>query len=209
MSGKKKLTLSVVLISIVLAALDWIQWDIALFLNASYPAVIPGLAHNLLFAVKLVVAAVLVGIGVYCAAARKQILTLVIALAAVVAVFVLPFSDLNVKLNEVLFGRQRKEVAELFSDGELDSYRIGENKYSLPLKYRMSSHCAYIYANEKPEGAEILFYVHKGFRDTVIIYEADGKPDAGSFFGMKFANVRQLDENTFSAQENMQERFAS
>lgn len=151
---------------IVLFVLDYLKFDFAYGQYSSFILLMLYIAEGLILTLILI-------LGV-CTVFRKNggkrsVLLLAVSVLLISLFYVLPYTTVYTKADITLHEKTRNEVFTMFEYGKLDSCRINEDIYTLPIKYRLTSHNSRVRFNADKK--EILFYIRCGFFKTrAVIY---------------------------------------
>lgn len=151
---------------IVLFVLDYLKFDFAYGQYSSFILLMLYIVEGLILTLILI-------LGVCTVFGKKggkrSVLLSAIFVLMIFVVYVLPYTIVYTKANITLHEKTRKEVFTMVESGKLDSHRINEDIYTLPVKYRLTSHNSRVRFNADKK--EILFYIRCGFFKTrAVIY---------------------------------------
>lgn len=173
--------------------LDWSKWDIGektslLFVNFTQ-----------LFVVILLVAicllAVFIAIRYWKTNRFNSILAIIITVLLISSFTFLPISKIGIKTNYMLNQNFRENVVSLLNEGKLS--QSGINKFSLPIRHRLSSHTGEILVQSNESYTEnydkILFYIHCGHNiSSAIIYSAEDSVVCDGDFGRNYCSIERI-----------------
>ena len=157
------------LVTIIFVAFDWLRFDLVLKTNGFAVSALTWLIYILYG---------LMGIGafgymyiMFKSLKWRSIIPLITFILAVLYVFILPYTDMYQCINVSLNSENRRKITEMVENQQIDSYKIGPEKYLAP--YRFTSHTGTIHVQKIDGITRISFYIHKGFFWKELIYLSD------------------------------------
>jgi hypothetical protein len=110
-----------------------------------------------------------------------------------------PYTNSYVKANYLISKRSLAKIVEMFEQGEMQYYQIGEDKYILPKGLRFISHTGKVYVQTDSLTNKFLFYVKCGTRrSSGIIYVSNESEIKEGDFGRQYTHIKLLDEHWYA-----------
>ena len=179
---------------IVLFVLDYLKFDFAYGQYSSFILLMLYIVEGLILTLILILGVCTV-FGKN--GGKRSVLLLAVSVLLISVVYVLPYTTVYTKADITLHEKTRKEVFAMVESGKLDSHRINEDTYTLPVKYRLTSHNSGVRFNADKK--EILFYIRCGFFKTrAVIYSPNDNFSSKDF--RLTADIDKIKKKWYSAE---------
>ena len=156
-------------ISIIFVAFDWLKFDLVLKTIGLVVNALTLLIYGLygLMGIETIIYLR----SMFPSLRWRAIIPMITFIVTILYVFILPYTSLYQRINVSMNYENRRKVIEMVENQQIDSYKIGPEKYIAP--YRFTSHTGTIHIRKTDGITRVAFYIHKGFFWKELIYLSD------------------------------------